>query len=221
MKMDKNTLENLAYFICGDGGDHPAYRVRRSIEDFFASAGFPDLVVSQDISRQNWVFSTLDDFIEGEINQVLKRLASPKEYNGDRDTINKAIIQLNKILEAEEIEIKIVGVEPVITKINSDFSHDGSTNKDANIDSLPDPNFKGLDLESRVADLLQERWEESKRCMNAEAYLSSIIIMGSILEALFLGMCQSRPAEVNMSHKALRIIKQIKQKNSSTGVYLK
>ena len=47
-----------------------------------------------------------------------------------------------------------------------------------------------IDLEN----CLQSRWLEAQRCMYAKAYLSAVIMMGSILEGLLLAKAQSNAA---------------------------
>jgi hypothetical protein len=43
--------------------------------------------------------------------------------------------------------------------------------------------------------VIQSRWIEAQRCQHADAYLSAVIIMGSILEALLLARCSMSPSE--------------------------
>jgi hypothetical protein len=61
----------------------------------------------------------------------------------------------------------------------------------------------------KLQKIIEDRWYEAQRCQRAEAYLSCVILMGSILEALLLSRCHmDRPT----SYKSLRAPR---DKNSS------
>lgn len=48
------------------------------------------------------------------------------------------------------------------------------------------PDFSRLIAEPRMQSILERRWEETRRCMQAGAYLAATVLMGSLLEALLL-----------------------------------
>jgi len=50
--------------------------------------------------------------------------------------------------------------------------------------------------------VIQDRWLEAQRCQNAEAFLASVILMGSMLEALLLCRALLSMADANRSAKA-------------------
>lgn len=79
-------------------------------------------------------------------------------------------------------------------KIAIDYS---DNNDERALTPQPVPNFLSLGLESGVGEILINRWEEVQKCVDAGAHLSAIIIMGSMLEGLLLGVCQRNPAVVN------------------------
>jgi hypothetical protein len=142
---------------------------------------------------------------------VLKRLVSPREYGGDREAIKSALIQINDILYVEGFKLKLVGMEPKFETISVDFSEDGEAIE--NLKPLPAPNFLALGLESRVGEILKNRWDEAQCCVDSEAYLSATIIMGSMLEGLLLGVCQRYPAVANKCPSAPKDTKTGKIKN--------
>ena len=65
--------------------------------------------------------------------------------------------------------------------------------------------FKGPDLRAltgavpNLDQIIQSRWLEAQRCQHAKAYLASIILMGSILEALLLARCT---LDAGVAHQA-------------------
>ncbi len=48
------------------------------------------------------------------------------------------------------------------------------------------PNFSSLASDRIMQDILSRRWQECQKCMVAEAYLASTVMMGGLLEALFV-----------------------------------
>ena len=64
------------------------------------------------------------------------------------------------------------------------------------------PNLQKLPVDSDVAEIIQDRLKEAQACLSVGAYLSVIILCGSVLEAVLLGAAQKDPAKFNRSAKA-------------------
>ena len=197
--MDESTLDRIAEFICGNGEDHPVYRSSSKITAFFERAGLSQFI-HDGSTRQRWVLDRLKECSREQLAIILKRLASPKEYGGDKNIIKKVLNQLNEILYIEEFRIKLDGIEPKFEKITINYSDEVEV--DDKLQPLPAPDFLSLGLEPGVGEILKNRWNEAQRCVDAEAYLSGIIIMGSMLEGLLLGVFQRKPAAANMCKNA-------------------
>jgi hypothetical protein len=196
--MDDTTLDKFAEIICGDNGEqYPEYRSSSKLTAFFVRAGLPRFV-HDGSTRQRWVLSCLKDCSREELAKVLKRLASPKEYAGNKEKIHLALKALNEATYVEGFSIKLEGLEPKFEKIEISFDTEAS----AELRPLPPPDFINLDLEAGIGEILQSRWTEAQRCVDAEAFLASIIMMGSLLEGLLLGICQKKPSEVNTCSSA-------------------
>jgi len=58
------------------------------------------------------------------------------------------------------------------------------------------PDFASLGLDTDVATLLSSRWNEVQKCIDGQAYLAAIILLGSLLECLLFGVLQQRIASV-------------------------
>ena len=187
--MDESTLNKIAEFICG----YP-YRSGHELTKFFQRAGLPQFV-HDGSTRRLWVLETLKKCEKEQLALVFKRLASPFEYGGDQKQIRIALKQLNTIFYFEEFKIVLDGNEPKFEKITVDFSDDGEVGKDIKL--FPSPDFLSIGLSPEVGKILKNRWDEAQHCGKAGAYLSAIIIMGSILEGLLFGIFQQNPAEAN------------------------
>lgn len=56
---------------------------------------------------------------------------------------------------------------------------------DTNADDVP-PDFSSLAGNQNMRDILARRWDECAKCVNAGAHLAAIVMMGGLLEALFV-----------------------------------
>lgn len=190
--MDESTLNKIAEFICGNG-PYPVYRSSSQLTAFFNRAGLPQFV-HDGSTRQRWVLDCLKQCTREELASVIKRLASPKEYEGDREKIVQALKLLNEAVYIEGFQVKLVGIEPKFEKINVDYT---DINADRELKPLPPPDFMSLHLEPGIGEILKHRWDEAQRCVDSGAFLAAIIVMGSLLEGILLAVCQKNPALAN------------------------
>lgn len=204
---DNTTLEEIAALICGDKlaekycdeEEHtncPFYRKGSDLPIFFENAGLecPDF---ENASRKPWTLSCLKYYnTNSQMENVLLRLADPKEYRDTRKT-QTVVNELNKILELEGLSIRFDGIKPIFTDIEPQMPVE-----EPNEDDLFKLDFDQIILDKNLSLVLNSRWNEIGRCMNSEAFLSSIILMGSILEGVLLSVVENNPKEVNLSKSA-------------------
>jgi hypothetical protein len=191
--MDESTLDKIAEVICGNSPQYPIYRSSSQLTAFFSRAGLPRFV-HDGSTRQRWVLECLKGCTREELAGVLRRLASPREYGGDKEQIAKALKTINEATYVEGFRVKLVGIEPKFEKV--DISYD-TVQEQGELKPQPPPDFLVLNLEPGIGEILSERWVEAQRCVDGRAYLAGIIIMGSLLEGLLLGICQRNPAVAN------------------------
>lgn len=60
-------------------------------------------------------------------------------------------------------------------------------------------NFSKLSVEGQLHGILKSRLDEAQKCLESGAYLATIFMAGSILEATLLGAAQSNPEKFNKS----------------------
>jgi len=195
--MDEKTLESLADMICGDG-PYPVYRTGSELTRFFRRVGFCNFV-HDGSTRKWWTLDVLKQLSSNNLRAVIIRLADPREYSGDRGKTGHAIASLNDILGLEGLCIEIDGVTPRIKGVSP---HLQERKEDQDLTPLPPPNFISLKLEAGLGEVLSRRWEESQKCVNSQAYVAAIIIMGSLLEGMMLAVMQQFPGEANSSKAA-------------------
>jgi hypothetical protein len=78
---------------------------------------------------------------------------------------------------------------------------------------LPPPDFLVLKIDSKLGQILANRWQEVQRCVDGESYLAATILMGSLLEGILLSIVCQYPKEANLSPVA--------PKDSKSGQVLK
>jgi len=64
---------------------------------------------------------------------------------------------------------------------------------------FPKVDFSVLPVESSLVEILELRWKEVGCCQSAKAYLSAVIMTGSLLEAVLLGVASRNPSVFNQS----------------------
>jgi len=209
--MDNSSLEKIADFICGDIKEkYPVCRTGDELSRFFERAGLNKN--HNGSTRKRWTLETLKQLKGDELQRVILRLASPKEYGGDKENIKIALKSLNEILEIESLKVSIRGVEPILEKAKPNYNFENiekeikkekvESANERELKPLPPPDFYTLGIESPVAEILLQRWNETQKCIDSKAYLASIILMGSLLEGFLLGILQKNPQKANMDKNA-------------------
>jgi len=194
-RLDDTTLEAIAELICGAGqgaGGGPAYeapgpyRSKSEIYGFFNRAG---VAPKGESSTRKWFvlesLQALNSELTGHLlptslESIILRLANPKEYRGEAETTRKVIDHLNKILSVEGVEIDLDGVHPLLREKSPRVTPD----KPKKQEHIAPPDFYKLVSDPSLARVLEMRWEEAQKCVEAEACLSAVIMMGSILEGV-------------------------------------
>jgi len=198
--MDGQTIELLAEMICGDDQEKfPVYRSGSELTRFFQRVGFANLA-HDGSTRKWWILEALKSLSENNLKAVILRLANPKEYKADRTKTAKAITCLNDILSLEGYKVEFSGITPQLKECDPDFFEDVPDVQD--LKPLPKPDFSKLNIETKLSEVLSSRWNEVEICVNTSAYLSATILMGSMLEGLFLSVLSRNPKEANLAKSA-------------------
>jgi len=179
--LDPQTLYELAELICGDGG--PKYRRGWELPEFFGRSGVkvPDRI---DESRRAYALAQLESIADDPraLERVILRLADPREYGGAAAVHEEVVRTLNALLAPELLQITLQGHRPRLDDVDAIRTR-----------VIPSemPSMNVLCTEPRLARLLEVRWQETERCLASAAYLSALVIMGSLLEgALYAWVTQ-------------------------------
>lgn len=71
----------------------------------------------------------------------------------------------------------------------------------ANTDDLA-PDFSALVGNQEMRDILTRRWNECAKCVKADAHLAAIVMMGGLLEALFVARANKMPDKTPLTSSA-------------------
>lgn len=64
------------------------------------------------------------------------------------------------------------------------------------------PNFTSIVADTKLADILKYRWQEANQNYRAKSYLSTVVILGSILEGVLLAKVQQNLRDANTAKSA-------------------
>lgn len=206
MKLSKRTLEELRKIINGDDGIGK-YRSGPKLVAFFNDLGFDDVYGQGFPSRWAYTDKKLE-IINGtpELDKCLRETFSPINFIDELDELDKLISHFNKYLafdkwqiERDEGLIIFTSIDRVIIKTNDKgitSEEDEFLRKTFTID------IDSLGLEQNVSEILKYRLKEIEICVKNDAPLSSIILIGSILEGILLGTASLHPEDFNSSEIA-------------------
>lgn len=199
-RLDESTLEILAGLICGDSPDAPAYRTGNELSKFFSRAGVSRLR-HDGSTRLKWTLYALCACDGTELELVIRRLVHPKEYGGSGAQVNAAVEAVNRALAIEGYQVVVDNLEPRIVTGDPQMAESVSERV---LEPIPAPDFSALGLDQPLAEVLDARWNETERCVDGEAYLAGVVMMGSLLEGLLLAVAVRFPEKANRSSSAPR-----------------
>lgn len=221
-KLHPKTIEKIAEAVCGKGDGVRFTEVDRELagvveylpafETDFPLREQPELVaflrrsgmefeVREEIhDRKEFVLGLLTSKnCTSELERVITGLADPRENDDDQEIFQKCFTRLNDILRLEGLRVEIRGVEPRLVECEATMDR---PTKGVIFDVPPD--FGRLVQKEEMASTLAFRWEEAQRCVQAEAYLAAVVMMGSLLEGVLLAKMQVHPEDANTAKSAPR-----------------
>ena len=204
MILNDTTLESLRNFI----NEKTVYRSGPELVKFFNSLGFNDTYYRGFPSRWQYTDEKLNQ-INGtpEIEKCIKMLFAPQKFIGDFKRLDQLINEFNQYLAFDGWKIIRDGKEIKFTEADQiDFSYPSEFDKDNEKLFLEkefgEIHLEKLGLDDDITNILLLRIEEIKNCMTAHAPLAAIILLGSVLEGILLGIANQMPKEFNQSNSA-------------------
>ncbi len=198
MILSKKTLEKLRELI----NEESEYRSGPKLVEFFNNLGFNDSYGQGFPSR--WMYT--DDKLAKlngtpELDKCIKNVLAPVNFIGQFQKLDEHIRDFNQYLTFDKW--KIVRNQANITfqkldkvEINEEIQGKESENEFLSRE-FKDVNVSHLGLEGAVSDVLQHRIKEIEKCFSADSPLAVILLAGSTLEGVFLGLAIQYPRQFN------------------------
>jgi len=197
MILNKKTLEKLRQLI----NEETEYRSGPKLVQFFNDLGFNDSYGHAFPSRWLYTDQKLDE-INGapELEKCIKNVFATVNFLGRYQELDSYIKDFNQLLAFDGWKIVRNGSDITFQKmdkveIDSDSS-EAAENEFLNRE-FTDVNLQGLGLESVVSDVLQYRIKEIEKCFSSNSPLAVILLAGSTLEGIFLGLAIKYPRQFN------------------------
>lgn len=197
MRVNEKTLQKLRELI----NEETEYRKGPQLVDFFNKLGFNDSYGQGFPSR--WKY-TDDRLIRlngtPELDKCIRILFNPINFIGRISDLDQHIKNFNQFLAFDKWKVVRNETEISFRKTDKIKLHD--ENADQKEDSFLEKEFEDisideLGLDSVVSEVLKYRFDEIKKCFSSKAHLSIILLAGSSLEGILLGIALKRPKDFN------------------------
>ena len=202
MILNDTTLESLRDFI----NEKTVYRTGPELVKFFNSLGFNDTYHSGFPSRWQYTDEKLRK-INGtpKIEKCIQMVFAPQNFIGDYKRLDQLINEFNQYLAFDDWKVLRDGKDIKFTEADQiDFSYPSELDNEKLFleKEFGEIHLEKLGLDNDITNILLLRIEEIKNCMTAHAPLAAIILLGSVLEGILLGIAKQMPKQFNQSNSA-------------------
>ena len=200
MILSPKTLEKLRLLINEETG----YRSGPKLVDFFNQLGFHDSYGQGFPSR--WIY-THERLVEingtPELDKCIRILLSPANFIGRAAQLDGHISDFNQFLAFDRWKLVRNKAELSFKKL-AEIEYDEGTPIASTEDEFLKREFSNIPiveigLEGTVCSVLRGRIEEIEKCYGGDAPLATILLAGSTLEGIFLGVATKHPKQFNTS----------------------
>ena len=201
MQLSNKTLEKLRIIINGDGT--PDYRSGPKLVEFFNELGFNDTYGQGFPSR--WIYT--DDKLKRinrtpELDKCIPNTFAVINFIGRIPELDDLIADFNQYLAFDKW--KVIRENDVITfkrldkvVIDSDVQPSAIIKEEDFLKQTFDVNVDLLRLNIDVTEIIKMRLQEVESCIKSQAPLAAVILIGSILEGILLGIASAFPQLFN------------------------
>lgn len=201
MQLSNKTLEKLRIIINGDGT--PDYRSGPKLVEFFNELGFNDTYGQGFPSR--WIYT--DDKLKRinrtpELDKCIRNTFAVINFIGRIPELDDLIADFNQYLAFDKW--KVIRENDVITfkrldkvVIDSDVQPSAIIKEEDFLKQTFDVNVDLLRLNIDVTEIIKMRLQEVESCIKSQAPLAAVILIGSILEGILLGIASAFPQLFN------------------------
>jgi len=203
MILSQKTLESLREMI----NERTEYRSGPKIIQFFNALGFNDTYGQGFPSR--WMFT--DDRLSKingtpKIDECIRRTFAPINFVSRIGELDQLIGDFNQYLAFDKWRVERRGAEILFHKLDKVEIQEPTSPREREDDFLrrdfSDVRFDGLGLEPAVLAVLEQRVKEIEKCYSAGSPLAVILLAGSSLEGVLLGIATGFPRHFNSASAA-------------------
>lgn len=186
IELDPSTLDELTALISGDG-DRPVYRSAAKLRIFLERAGISPIPDFSGLPRRDAVRQALGGVTGDMTNaeRAVLRLADRREFPSSNNAYEDTQRELTEILGREKLRVIHDGhARPRVIAVGKDEGRPREVRLKVKLSQV-------IDNPGLVA-INQERLDEANTCQRAKAYMSTIIMLGSLLEGVLLAAVSER-----------------------------
>lgn len=202
MILNPKSLEKLRNLI----NEETEYRSGPKLVEFFNALGFSDSYGQGFPSR--WIFT--DERLSQlngtpELDECIRSVLSPVNFICRIPELDKHIAEFNRYIAFDKWKVVRNGAEigfAELQEIEIDETATPITEDEFLKREFSDISIAEIGLKSVLSDILQQRIMEIEQCFSAGAYLSVILLAGSTLEGIILGLAIKHPQPFNTSKTA-------------------
>ncbi|MEG5000430.1 hypothetical protein [Microcoleus sp. B4-D4] len=201
MILNPKSLEKLRNLI----NEETEYRSGPQLVEFFNALGFSDSYRQGFPSR--WIFT--DERLrqlngKPELDECIKSVLSPVNFINRTLELDKHIAEFNQYIAFDQWKVVRDGANIGFAKLEKiEIDETATPTEDEFLKrEFSNISIAEIGLESDLSDILQQRIKEIEQCFSAGAYLSVILLAGSTLEGILLGLAKKHPQQFNTSKKA-------------------
>ncbi len=200
MILSEKTLEKLRDIINGDGT--PDYRSGPKLIAFFNMLGFQDVYGKGFPSRWFYTETKLKE-INGkpELDKCIRKVFEVINYISRIDYLDNLIEEFNKYMVFDKWKVERNNDEILFKRLEKVIIDNPENKRDVTEKEFLATKFEikieDLCFDSAISNVLEKRLIESEKCFSSEAPLASILLIGSIMEGLFLGFAIKNPSLFN------------------------
>jgi hypothetical protein len=202
MILNQKTLEKLRQLI----NEKTEYRSGPKLVQFFNSLGFSDNYGQGFPSR--WVYT--DERLASlngtpGIDQCIHAVFAPVNFVGQFDNLDRLLEEFNQYLAFDSWKVVREGADLQFVRVDKNQAATNTVKAEVNEEDqflrreFSNLSIDALGLEGGLVDVLNERVKEIERCFQSGAYLAVLILAGSTLEGLLLGIAGKHPRHFNQA----------------------
>jgi len=206
MQLNRKTLEKLRHLI----NEETEYRSGPVLVSFFNELGFNDSYVQGFPSR--WLYT--DERLSklngtADLDKCIRMLFSPINFINRISELDAFIDDFNQYLAFDKWQVvrnndEISFIRKDKVEIKTQVNMDTVSEAEFLESDFKDVDIEKIGLDSRITETLKLRLVEIEKCIKIDSPLSAILLCGSTLEGILLGVSVLNPSAFNKANSAPR-----------------